>query len=79
MFIINILLGYHGHLNNDRADGLLGGFLIYPKDRTTPLLDGTRIMTEREYYMILQGGHNCWDLPNFGVMRQKKFDETNYY
>jgi hypothetical protein len=54
MFIINIFSGYHGHLMTDRADGLLGGFLIYPKDRTTPLIDGTRIMTEREYYMILQ-------------------------
>ncbi|KAI6197103.1 hypothetical protein M3Y94_01185400 [Aphelenchoides besseyi] len=45
---------YHGHLMNDRADGMLGGFVIYPKDQTTPLVTGDRIRTEREYYMIIQ-------------------------
>jgi hypothetical protein len=39
---------------NDRADGLLGGFVIYPKDRTTPQADDSRVTTNREYYMVLQ-------------------------
>jgi L-ascorbate oxidase len=45
---------FHGHLMNDRADGLLGGFVIYPEDRTTPLPDETRVTATREYYMIIQ-------------------------
>lgn len=45
---------YHGHLMNDRADGLLGGFVIKSPDETVPIVDGERVKPRREYHTILQ-------------------------
>ncbi|CAJ0569618.1 unnamed protein product, partial [Mesorhabditis spiculigera] len=45
---------WHGHLQMDRGDGLLGGFVVLPENRTVPTAGGTRVLPKREYYMILQ-------------------------
>ncbi|KAH7694022.1 Protein F21D5.3 a [Aphelenchoides avenae] len=39
---------------NDRADGLLGGFVIKSPDETVPIVDGERVKPQREYHTILQ-------------------------
>lgn len=44
-----------GHLMNDRADGLLGGFVVVkPEDPMEWELDGKRVTVGRQYYSILQ-------------------------
>ncbi|CAJ0580091.1 unnamed protein product, partial [Mesorhabditis spiculigera] len=45
---------WHGHLQMDRGDGLLGGFVVLPENRTVPTAGGARVLPKREYYMILQ-------------------------
>ncbi|CAD5218067.1 unnamed protein product [Bursaphelenchus xylophilus] len=45
---------YHGHLNNDRGDGLLGGFVVQTEDEKIKRIDGSFVEAEREYMMILQ-------------------------
>lgn len=50
---------YHGHMMQDRGEGLLGGFVVKKRDETIPLLDGTRAKPNREYNVILQD----WPIP----------------
>ncbi|CAD5212702.1 unnamed protein product [Bursaphelenchus okinawaensis] len=45
---------YHGHLNNDRADGLIGGFVVEKEDQRIKNLDESLFEAEREYIMVLQ-------------------------
>lgn len=47
---------YHGHMQSDRGDGLLGGFIVVDKNDTTVPIDekGTREKPQREYSVILQ-------------------------
>ncbi|KAH7715964.1 Protein F21D5.3 a [Aphelenchoides avenae] len=49
---------YHGHLMNDRADGLLGGFVIKSPDETVPIVDGERRTTLGDYilFRFVNGG-----------------------
>ncbi|CAD6191331.1 unnamed protein product [Caenorhabditis auriculariae] len=57
---------YHGHLQTDRSDGLLGGFIVVdPADQTVPTLAGKRVKPDREYFMMLQdwatkSGEDSW-------------------
>uniref|UniRef100_A0A915DRW0 Uncharacterized protein n=1 Tax=Ditylenchus dipsaci TaxID=166011 RepID=A0A915DRW0_9BILA len=45
---------YHGHLMNDRADGLLGGFVIKRPQEIYKDPSGQPLPVRREYYSILQ-------------------------
>jgi FtsP/CotA-like multicopper oxidase with cupredoxin domain len=45
---------FHGHLMNDRADGILGGFVVMDKEEKITDLDGQKVQIGREYYSILQ-------------------------
>uniref|UniRef100_A0AC34Q079 Plastocyanin-like domain-containing protein n=1 Tax=Panagrolaimus sp. JU765 TaxID=591449 RepID=A0AC34Q079_9BILA len=52
---------YHGHLGSDRAEGLLGGFIVKDKNHTVPDPQNPkkRLHIKRDYYAMLQD----WGIP----------------
>uniref|UniRef100_A0A7E4V6L3 L-ascorbate oxidase n=1 Tax=Panagrellus redivivus TaxID=6233 RepID=A0A7E4V6L3_PANRE len=52
---------YHGHLNTDRGEGLLGGFVVKNPGETVPhpTRNGERLTLAHDYYVLLQD----WAIP----------------
>ncbi|CAJ0936453.1 unnamed protein product, partial [Mesorhabditis belari] len=49
---------YHGHLQSDRGDGLVGGFVVLKEDQSVPMDDGSREIPSRQYFILLQDWSN---------------------